>query len=408
MAEPNGRLRTRREAMPSRRVPGECLGRSELAETVNEYLWETTKKRYELDGHSIARYERGEVLWPSAPYRSALRAVLGASADIDLGFRPTRRGNTGVAATHRVVQASCIPVSNTGEGDEGDDSVKRRNFLVTAGPTLSSGLMGAQLSEGNIVSSHEATEWFAWHLWQLRARELHRSQIPVPVARCLDAHPHVIRQPDGLYRFTDPALIDVLVARRVFGDIVAGSGHLLATAQTSHATDLTIGSLTAHNGAARWGLGVWARRGATAVIRVNAAGILAKVGDPDLGDAAISAIRADQDARHLYLTAVASRVLALPWEQAGHLAATVGTQDTGITHTPNGPEMYAAESLVAELVNPRDAAARWCSTVLLHRLANPVPEMVRAALARAVQHEPCRENLRAHAAALAGASPVNS
>jgi hypothetical protein len=49
------------------------MGRAELAEAVNRYLWETTRKRYELDAHSIARYERGHVRWPGAHYRSGLR-----------------------------------------------------------------------------------------------------------------------------------------------------------------------------------------------------------------------------------------------------------------------------------------------------------------------------------------------
>lgn len=390
-------------------MPGECLGRSELAEAVNSYLWETTKKRFELDGHSIARYERGEVLWPSAPYRSALRAVLGATSDAELGFRPTRRGNTGDAAAYGAAHVLYTPMpSKTSERDEGEDGVKRRDFLASAGLTLSSGLMGAQSADGNTVNGHEATEWFAWHLWKLQTRELHRSQIPAPVARVLDAHPHVVRQPDDLYRFTDPALIDVLMAQRVFCDIVVGGGHLLATAQTSHATDLTIGALTAHNESARRGLAAWARRGATAVLRVNAAGVLAKVGTPDLGDAAISAIRADQDARHLYLTAVVSRVLATPWDQAGHLAATVVTPGASLAHALSGQEVCNVERLAAELANPRDAAARWCSTVLLHGLAKPVPDMVRAAIARAAQHEPGRENLRAHAAVLTGASPITN
>ena len=70
---PHRKLRARREGMPSRIAPGEEMGRAELAEAVNRYLWETTRKRYELDAHSIARYERGHVRWPGAHYRSGLR-----------------------------------------------------------------------------------------------------------------------------------------------------------------------------------------------------------------------------------------------------------------------------------------------------------------------------------------------
>ncbi|GAB3484802.1 XRE family transcriptional regulator [Amycolatopsis cihanbeyliensis] len=73
------------------------MSRTELAEAVNGYLWETRGRRYDLDGHAVARYERGAVRWPSAHYREAFRAVLGVDTDADLGFRPTRRGSTAAA-----------------------------------------------------------------------------------------------------------------------------------------------------------------------------------------------------------------------------------------------------------------------------------------------------------------------
>jgi hypothetical protein len=70
------------------------MSRTELAQAVNAYLWEATGKRYELDGRAIARWERGEVLWPGAHYRSGLRAVLKANSDTELGFYPTSRGRS--------------------------------------------------------------------------------------------------------------------------------------------------------------------------------------------------------------------------------------------------------------------------------------------------------------------------
>lgn len=75
-------------------APGEGMGRAELAEAVNRHLWEATRKRYELDAHSVARYERGYVRWPGAHYRSGLRGVLGVTTDAELGFYPSRRGDT--------------------------------------------------------------------------------------------------------------------------------------------------------------------------------------------------------------------------------------------------------------------------------------------------------------------------
>lgn len=289
---------------------------------------------------------------------------------------------------------------------EEEDNVKRRNFIAVAGATLATGLVGETVPGRASGNAGDAIEWFAWHLWQHRAGELHSSQIPDPVRRRLDGHPHVIRTTEDMYRFTDPALVDVLVAHRVFGDISQGSGHLLATAQTSHATDLTISALTADDDSARRGLVAWMRRGPTAVLRVNSAGILAKVGSPELGDAAISAIRGDDDARHLYLTAVASRVLDASWDEAAHVAASVdGRGDRPVVGLAKR-ETWAAERLAAELTNPRDAAARWCSAVLLATLPEAQHDATRQALMTAVSREACRENLRAYAAVLAGANPL--
>ena len=94
--EPNRKFRTARESTPSPTTPGYSMSRAELAEAVNEHLWRTTKKHYaSLDARAIGRYERGEIQWPTAVYRTAFRAVLGASTDADLGFHhPRRAGST--------------------------------------------------------------------------------------------------------------------------------------------------------------------------------------------------------------------------------------------------------------------------------------------------------------------------
>jgi tetratricopeptide (TPR) repeat protein len=88
MSGPNDLLREARERTPSRRAPGEHMSRSELADAICAWLWDTTEIKYELDGHYIAKLERGAVRWPGAAYRSGLRHVLGVAGDNDLGFFP--------------------------------------------------------------------------------------------------------------------------------------------------------------------------------------------------------------------------------------------------------------------------------------------------------------------------------
>lgn len=144
------------------------------------------------------------------------------------------------------------------------------------------------------------------------------------------------------------------------------------------------------------------------MLRVNAAGILAKVGSPDLGDAAILAIRDDPDVRHLYLTAVVSRVLSTPWNHAGQLARAAVNAVPPEGDLIEGGEPWIAERLASELTNHQDAAARWCGALLLSSLSGPTTAATRQLIATTARDEPCRENLRAYTVILAGASPITS
>jgi transcriptional regulator with XRE-family HTH domain len=85
-ASRNDLLRRARERMLSSRLPGCPLSRDELAERVNAWLLAATGETFALDERAVGRWERGRVARPSAPYRSALRAVLEVDDDRDLGF----------------------------------------------------------------------------------------------------------------------------------------------------------------------------------------------------------------------------------------------------------------------------------------------------------------------------------
>ena len=89
--EPKHPLQAAREARPSPTgVPGLRMSRQELAEAANAYLWQVHRHRENMAEHDIGRYERGEVRWPRHSRRLALRGVLGAGTDIELGFYPHR------------------------------------------------------------------------------------------------------------------------------------------------------------------------------------------------------------------------------------------------------------------------------------------------------------------------------
>jgi hypothetical protein len=124
MSEANELLRTAREHTPSRRAPGAHMSRAELAETVCAWLWDTTEVRYELDGHYIAKLERGAVRWPGAAYRSGLRYVLNVASDNELGFSPP----PGVVVTEPELTLPSTVGLEDDVSDAGDESISFLTF----------------------------------------------------------------------------------------------------------------------------------------------------------------------------------------------------------------------------------------------------------------------------------------
>jgi transcriptional regulator with XRE-family HTH domain len=176
-------------------------------------------------------------------------------------------------------------------------------------------------------------------------------------------------------------------------DIAAERTGYLSTVVTSHATDRMIGSLVARDTASIASLSTWMRRGSP-ILRANSTGILAKVGSPVLNETVVRTLKADGEARQIYLTAVVNRLLGLPWDEAGKLARQ-GLQDDG-----------QVARVAAELANPYDSGARWCSMYLLARTRPDDPGTVDEALRRMLKTETSREMLRCVAGTLAGLDPL--
>lgn len=295
-------------------------------------------------------------------------------------------------------------------GPEGEDDVNRRKFLIAGG-------VGAASASGSIAAStgihstgraEEGSQWLAWELWSRKAESISSEEVPVGMRHLLDSLPPsgalILRDADGSYSFAHPSLIDFFVAQRIFGDLSHGKSKLLADVQTSHDTDQVIRRFVQHDMSCVPVLSGWMRKGATPVLRVNSAGILAKLGRPDIADDVITSLRANRDTRHLYLTAVASRVLSLPWDEAQKMAGG----DMGSERISDGLAAERAFLLSQELRNSQDGAARWCSVVLLGKISRPVPAMASNVLQEALRREPCRENLRVIAIVLSNADQIET
>lgn len=311
-------------------------------------------------------------------------------------------------------QSSSIAESHV---DDTEAALNRRELLqsslaaaVAAGASLVGGLRA--------ITERECAERLAWDLWQRGLDAIHASDLPLSVATYLgvvDAQGKITAglmrvSPEGLiigdndnfFSFVQPSLVDFYVGQHIFGNIAAGESHLLATAQTSHETDLVLQKLVQRHESSIGLLVRWMRNGATPVLQVNSAGILAKAGNNRLTDVVINALKSNRDTRQLYLTAVANRVLGLDWDHASSIASMVENDQPNVDLSAD-----QLSRLVKELSNPRDGAARWCTVLFLGQASNCDCHLARTSLHRALQQEPCAETLRSIGNALAGHHPLN-
>jgi len=302
------------------------------------------------------------------------------------------------------------------EGSEAD--VRRSDFLLLTGAAAVSSLTAPLASlEGRALTVQDCVQWFAWELWRHKTPALHPMELPQTLAACLARLARAMRPAtnnlilvdnDGRYSFAHASFVDFFVAQRIFGDITNGNSSLLATAQTSHDTDQVIREFVSRDAASVDALLSWMRDGATPVLRVNSAGILAKLGTADLADTVVTALKRDRDTRQLYLTAVVSRVLGFDWEAAGRLSAVIENEPAALgKRLPLDKAPHIARKFAVEVNNPRDGAARWLSVIVLGQVREVSPEMVRQVLQRALREEPNRENLRAIGSVLAGSDPLS-
>jgi hypothetical protein len=123
-----------------------------------------------------------------------------------------------------------------------------------------------------------------------------------------------------------------------------------------------------------WRLARWADDGDSDILRVNAAGVLAKSGDLEFAGLPAEVLARDRDVRTRYLRAMVARV----------------GRDTN--------------KLCAEVQNPADSGARWCAAWLLARDGSAAS---RRALMRALRTEHVAENVRTIGLLLTGENPCS-
>ena len=113
MREPNNLLRDARLRRTSPSGSGRVMSRQEVAEAVNAWLYTQTGRVYHLDANYVGKLEQGRRCWPSEPIQRALRTVLDANQDADLGLynprRPPTTEDTHARATRPTGRPAPVP-----------------------------------------------------------------------------------------------------------------------------------------------------------------------------------------------------------------------------------------------------------------------------------------------------------
>jgi hypothetical protein len=311
-------------------------------------------------------------------------------------------------------------------GQDGEDAssalstIGRSDFLKMSAAVVGGMTAGAAMLPGSgpTLTEQSCAQWFAWELWHQKRDYLHESEMPRPVATFLHHYTasvpggmgFILRDAQATYRFAHSSFVDFFVAQRIFENITSGGGALFATAQTSHQMDLVICEFVANSEKSAGALRNWMTKASSPVLRVNSAGVLAKLGPvAEETDRVVASLKRDADARQLYLTAVTSRVLGMPWEEAKDFAASLEstTAEQVVLGLSRERAAEAIFRLRQEVSNVRDGGARWCSGILLGRLQVVAPELATPVLQGALRSEPNPENLRSIACILSGTDPIS-
>lgn len=242
----------------------------------------------------------------------------------------------------------------------------------------------------------------AWEMWQRGRLSIHYTEFPHRVRThfgisdesTVDFFEHDIRTQSflerdvlGFYSFAHKSFMEFFIAQKMFARIAADDSAYLAEAQTSHETDQFIKDFLIREPVYVQRLLAWMGDEQRALLGVNAAGIIAKIGDPELTEQVVELLRVSPRTRHLYLTAVIFRVLEIQWEAAARLAEEDSDESPNLIRLPAAQLPKVIEKFSSEAGNPRDGVARWLSVSLLAHVQDVSPDMVGRALAQALTRE---------------------
>jgi hypothetical protein len=163
---------------------GRVMSRQEVADAANAYLWSTYGERGGLDRNYLGKLEQGKHRWPRARHREALRHVLRASKDADLGFYIIRAS---VSSSQR---GDAGTVRDTSISGEEESEVNRRELFRSVGLPSVAALVAA-VSAPRIIAPSPSTlleqDLVALHAQLARVRHAYQHSQYETAARELPA-----------------------------------------------------------------------------------------------------------------------------------------------------------------------------------------------------------------------------
>ena len=143
--------------------------------------------------------------------------------------------------------------------------------------------------------------------------------------------------------------------------VESGDPDVFASAPTTHATDVAVGSRLSLDGIAY--LRSWMIDGKTSTLRTNALSTVAKLPGRANAELVVRVLEEDERVRRLCLASEISRLTRVEWQHALRIA-------DDIPSAPK-PRKFAAK-LAKEAVDPHDTESRWCGSYMLSQLVSVI------------------------------------
>jgi len=294
------------------------------------------------------------------------------------------------------------------------EDLRRRELLRAALALSATGVANWQnFSQRTIakMTDRDYLKWFAWELHLDNAVACDPGSLPSELAEwavaeaALPIPGFVCRDEQGRLQLVDHALKDILIAQTLSADIILKESTRFALVQTSHTTDKILGRFIASGRQHEATLQRWMTDSPDPVLRVNSAGVLAKIQASDVSEAALQQLGKDENIRLRYATAVASRVLKIDWPSAERRTQLMGSSSLWGDVSPT-TALKTIRALTRELSSSTDAGARWCSAVLLSSFREEYSGEIRDTFHDVLLAEDSKEVLRVVSRSLAGKDAI--